>query len=320
MKKNKYKKSKVLLGTLAGAGLSYWIIGNAFYERILSRHFVNKNNAIPEVDNTFLDEIKNKKVFKNGSEWFLAHMPEDTEIVSLRGDTIHANIIEAKKPSDVYAVCTHGYTSSPYGMAMFGYEFHKMGYNVLFPYLRGHSKSESDYVSMGYYDHLDIIDWISYIVSTNSNAKIILFGVSMGAATIMMATGTKLPDNVKCAIEDCGYTSVWEEFIVQAKAIFHLPPFPLLYAANTVAKIRGGLDFKKTAPVEYVRKSKTPTLFIHGDKDKFVPFWMLDILYDNASCEKEKLVVPGAEHAVSAQINPDLYWSTVKKFVNKYID
>ena len=61
-----------------------------------------------------------------------------------------------------------------------------------------------------------------------------------------------------------------------------------------------------------------PTLFIHGDQDKFVPFYMLDKLYEAANCKKEKLVISDAGHVESSKINPDLYWSTINKFIKNF--
>ena len=147
-----------------------------------------------------------------------------------------------------------------------------------------------------------------------------LFGVSMGAATTMMTTGENLPDNVKLAIADCGYSSVWDEFSYQLKELFGLPEFPVLYAANSSCKRHCGYSFKEASSVKQLEKSKTPTLFIHGSDDKFVPFEMLDVVYNAASCEKEKLVVEGAEHCMSVSVDPDLYWNTVDSFIDKYLD
>ena len=71
--------------------------------------------------------------------------------------------------------------------------------------------------------------------------------------------------------------------------------------------------------MDQVAKSHTPTLFIHGEEDTFVPFRMLDVVYNAAACEKEKLVVPGAAHAQSAETDPELYWGTVDAFVANYL-
>ena len=83
--------------------------------------------------------------------------------------------------------------------------------------------------------------------------------------------------------------------------------------------MRAGYSFKEASSVEQVKKSKTPTLFIHGDQDTFVPYTMLDKVYNAANCEKEKLVIKGAKHAESVNVDATLYWSTVKSFVEKYV-
>lgn len=170
---------------------------------------------------------------------------------------------------------------------------------------------------MGWHDRLDIIDWINYLIKKDPHAKIIIFGVSMGAATTMMTTGENLPSNVKLAIADCGYTSAWEQFGYNLKQVFHLPKFPVLYLASRACKKHANYKIQEASSIEQVKKSKTPTLFIHGSSDTFVPYKMLDEIYNSASCKKEKLVVEGAEHGVSANVNPELYWSTIDKFINK---
>ena len=194
-----------------------------------------------------------------------------------------------------------------------------MGFNVLAPYLRAHGKSEHKYCSMGWLERLDIVDWINYIVERHPGCKIILHGCSMGSATVMMTTGEALPSNVVCAVADCGYTSVWDEYSVQIGDTLGLPETPFLQLANLAAKIKIGFDFKEASALKQVRKSKTPTLFIHGDRDDFVPLWMNYPLYKNAACEKERLIVSNAPHAASAIVAPELYWSTVERFIKKYI-
>ena len=135
----------------------------------------------------------------------------------------------------------------------------------------------------------------------------------------MMVSGEELPDNVKLVIEDCGYSSVWDEFSFQMGSLFHLPDFPLLNAAELVCKIRAGYGFREASAVEQVKKCKLPTLFIHGDEDNFVPFAMLDKVYDAATCEKEKLVVQGASHGMACSTDTELYWKTVDAFTDKYM-
>lgn len=224
-----------------------------------------------------------------------------------------------KKESKTWVIAVHGYTDSAYFMVNAVKQFLNYGYNVLIPDLRAHGKSEGRYIGMGWLDRIDLMQWIDYLIATYGNIKIILYGISMGAATVMMASGETLPSNVRLVIEDCGYTSVWEEFGHELKYLFNMPKFPALYNANVITKIRAGYSLKKASAIKQVAKSKIPILFIHGDKDKFVPFNMLDKLYDTANCKKEKLIIKGAGHAEAQAIEPEKYWHTVRKFIKRYI-
>lgn len=318
MAKKRVLKTALMISAAAGA--AYLALGNVLYNYALTPKSVKVDRAPVDLnDPQFENFSKAAQQIEDASEWYRSFIPRKIKIKSPRGAAVHADYFPAEEPSDIYAICLHGYTSLPEENAIMCNKFFEWGYNVLSPSLCGHGDSESKYVAMGWHDRIDIIAWINYIISENPEAKIILCGVSMGGAAVMMTTGENLPENVVCAIEDCGYTSVWDEFSIQIGEQFNLPSFPFLNAAETVTKLRAGYGLKEASSVEQVKKSKTPTLFIHGDKDDFVPFWMLDVVYENAACEKEKLIVENAPHAQSAFVEPELYWSTIKDFIEKYI-
>lgn len=291
----------------------YFSIGNYFYNIALnpntSKEFVL---GVP-------DETQNIDISE--SEKWLIEMSKDVYMTTSNNGNlkVHAYEIENEETTDIWAIIVHGYYGKGSDMTYYAKQYYDRGYNVLIVDLRGHGKSEGNYIGMGWHDRLDVIDWSNYLIDKNSNCKIILHGVSMGAATVMMATGENLQDNIKVAIEDCGYSSIWDEFEMQLKFLFKLPAFPVLNAASTVCKIRAGYELEEGSAVEQVRKSKTPTLFIHGDQDTFVPFGMLDKVYESASCEKQKLVVNGAAHAEAAGVNPELYWESIDEFIEKFI-
>ena len=76
-----------------------------------------------------------------------------------------------KNNSNKWVITVHGYTSEGKLMSNYGKKFYDMGYNVLIPDLRGHGKSEGDYIGMGWDDRLDIISWINYILNEDPNAE-----------------------------------------------------------------------------------------------------------------------------------------------------
>ena len=323
MKKNTKKALKTVGIVGATAAATYFLIGNFFYYVTLTKSglknpFVAKvASGTKEKDEELLrlDAIK-----EQGKDWFDNTNKEKLVIKSTKANkNLHADFIFPEKESDIFVIIIHGYTSEPRGMGMYAQKYHELGYNVLMPSLNGHADSEASTVTMGWKDRLDIVDWVNFIAENYPESKIILHGESMGAATTMMTTGEDLPDNVKVAVADCGYTSVWDIFSNKIKNNFKMHEFPTLYSANVVNKIYSGFDFKEASAIEQLKKSKTPTIFIHGDKDTFVPYEMLDRVYDACASEKEKITIPDSPHARNACVDPDLYWNSVIEFINKYI-
>lgn len=323
MKKNTKKALKTAGIVGATAAATYFLIGNFFYYVTLTKSglknpFVAKvASGTKEKDEELLrlDAIK-----EQGKDWFDNTNKEKLVIKSTNANkNLHADFIFPEKESYIFVIIIHGYTSEPRGMGMYAQKYHELGYNVLMPSLNGHADSEASTVTMGWKDRLDIVDWVNFIAENYPESKIILHGESMGAATTMMTTGEDLPDNVKVAVADCGYTSVWDIFSNKIKNNFKMHEFPTLYSANVVNKIYSGFDFKEASAIEQLKKSKTPTIFIHGDKDTFVPYEMLDRVYEACSSEKEKITIPDSPHARNACVDPELYWNSVIEFINKYI-
>lgn len=217
-----------------------------------------------------------------------------------------------------YIIVVHGYASEAFDMVNPIHQFYKEGYHVLAPDCRGHGKSEGDYIGMGWHDRKDIISWIEHILQKNENANIMLYGVSMGGATVMMTAGEDLPSNVKCIIEDCGYTNAKEEFSYQIGRMYNLPRFPIIDLASIVTKIRAGYFFSEASSITQLKKAKVPILFIHGDQDTFVPFDMVYDLYDATPSEKQLYIVENAGHGESAYIEGENYWNTIYEFMKQY--
>jgi fermentation-respiration switch protein FrsA (DUF1100 family) len=203
-------------------------------------------------------------------------------------------------------------------MTEYAYMFHQLGYNVLMPDNRAHGKSEGTLIGFGATDKRDVEAWITQLNDKMPNQKITLFGLSMGAATVMMASGDDLPDNVMNIIEDCGYSSVWEELVFQAKDMYNLPAFPILYEVSMMSKIRAGWDYKSASSVDALKKNTLPVLFIHGDKDDFVPTEMVYEVYDATQGPKELWLTKGAKHAESLEKHKKEYYAKVKAFMTTY--
>ena len=313
------------IGTVAiAASAAYIGVGNYFYNFALrvnnDKQFLEGNEAFTSVTN--IDPQLEAAQVALDEKFVSEHLAETISIISTDDLKLQLNgtMFTQKVPSHKWVITTHGYTGQSEEMLRWARNFYARGFNVLMPNLRGHGNSEGAYIGMGWHDRYDMLAWIDEIIRRDPNAEIVLLGISMGAATVMNTSGEEMPSNVKVVIEDSGFSSVRGVFGHQLKELFRLPEFPVLNAANTVTKWRAGYDLFKANPVEQIAKSVTPTLFIHGDQDSFVPFYMLDEVYQAANLEKEKLVIEGAGHTMSVRVDPVRYWETVFHFIEKYID
>ncbi|GAE34763.1 alpha/beta hydrolase [Halalkalibacter akibai] len=320
------KKIIIILGSVVAILIiAYGLVGNYFYNFALSvdreKEFMEDNPNLAESEAVLASVAEEAELAD--ALWLEQQQPTQLTIQSADKLNLNLNayVYENESANHKWAIVVHGYTGDAISMKRYARNFHERGYHVLAPDLRGHGESEGNYIGMGWHDRKDLLLWIEQVIEEDPEAEIVLFGISMGGATVMMTSGEEdLPANVKVIVEDCGYSSVSEVFVYQLNDLFGLPPFPVINAANTVTNFRAGYDLYEASAVEQVAKSQTPILFIHGDADTFVPYEMLDEVYNAATVDKDKLIIEGAGHGDAEKVDPVRYWNSVWSFVEKYID
>lgn len=244
---------------------------------------------------------------------------EEITITSFDGLKLKARYFPADRPDGRIALCVHGYTSTGLNeFAAFSRFYLDQGVSLLLPDDRAHGESEGKVIGFGWRDRLDVKQWCELLAERfGPECRILLHGVSMGAATVMMASGEALPPEVKGVVSDCGYTSAWDEFATQMKKMFHLPIYPILPMASLVCRLRGGYTFKECSALRQLPKAKVPFLFIHGGDDDFVPTEMVYRVYEACPTDKELLVVKGAAHALSYHTDPAAYEAALIRLMRK---
>jgi Prolyl oligopeptidase family. len=245
----------------------------------------------------------------------------DTTLTGADGTKLYAEYVTAANPSDAQgtALVVHGYTDNHICFLNLVRMYRdSLNYNVFVPDLHHHGNSEGDAVQMGWYDRLDAIKFIDMAHSIFKDDFLVMHGVSMGGATTMMTSGEDLPDYVRAFVDDCGYSSVWDQYKYNLKQMFHLPPFPVLHSASIVCKHRYGWTFKEASSVNQLAKCDRPMLFIHGDKDDFVPTAHVYKNYEaKVNGYKELWIAPGSEHAAAYRDHPAEYTQHVRDFLAK---
>ena len=221
-----------------------------------------------------------------------------------------------------WLIMLHGYRSGAErdfcGGLKFGID---SGFNVLLVDQRAHGKSEGKCLTFGIKERYDCLTWTNYVISqAGGSCKIALYGMSMGAATVLMAAGSGLPKNVACIVADCGYTSP-KAIIKKVIREMHYPVFPTYALVRLGGMLFGGFDIEEYSAVRAMEKCDIPVLFIHGDDDRFVPCDMGRENHRHCRAEGKKLlIVPNAGHGMSYMSDKRAYLGTVSEFLKSALE
>ena len=232
------------------------------------------------------------------------------------------NVADSTTMSHPVAIVVHGWRDTAIKFMTITRIYELAGYHVLMPDRHAHGLSEGEAVQMGWKDRKDVLHWMTVASKLFGTNDFVIHGVSMGAATTMCVSGEKMPECVKTVrfVEDCGYTSVWDEFSYELKEEFGLSDFPILYASSLLCKIKYGWSFGEASSIKQVRKCPYPMLFIHGDDDTFVPSEMVHPLYEAKQGEKDLWITKGTKHARSYSDYREEYIQRVRAFIGACSD
>ncbi len=317
------KKSLVALGALGGvlAG-AYYGFNEWVYRALIYADFqVPKSLSKKVSENESADYSEDSERCK---KWLEDYGYKKYNMINADGNMLVAYHLQPKKKSNVYVFGSHGYRSDGKGEWCFFAKHYveELGYNFFFVDHQGAGESTGQYVGFSSFESRDSLQWLEFMNKKfGSDIQIILHGISMGSATVMLMTGSKkLPDNVKFTIADCGFTSALDEFTYKLTNL-GVPTKPIIPHIVNKNLRRAGYHFQHdTNALGAVQYAKVPMLFIHGDKDAFVPTYMVHQLYDNCGAPyKDKLIVEGADHAESYHLAPEKYEKKIDEFIEMFV-
>ena len=260
-----------------------------------------------------------KDMIADGKQWFLDAQPEKVSIVShdglpLRGLYLH------RENSKGTVILMHGYRMD--GLTDFScvYKYYyELGYSLLNIFQRAHTHSGGRYIAFGVKERYDCRDWALYVADRfGPEHDIFLDGLSMGCATVLMASALELPKSVRGIIADCGYTSPIDQFEHLFKTKYHLPMHPIIDLADLWARLLGGFSYKECSTLQAMEKCRIPVLFIHGEEDPLVPMEHTVRNFRACSAEKKLITVPGAGHGMSYLVAMEQCQRELKEFLEKY--
>ncbi len=317
-KEKKGKGRKLLIGSAAAAaaygGLCYLIHYEVFHRKATLPTRIFESNK---------SKIEGPPLPPDPREaWLKEQSFEEYTLQSkLDGCTLQGYYLPAETASDKFVVCAHGYRSrGKREFRLMTKFYHDKGFNVLLVDHRASGESDGVRITFGKKESEDLLQWIDWVRAEKcADARIVLHGVSMGAATVLMLSDCpQILPNVKFIVSDCAFTSVIDEFSGVLRSA-HIPTRALIAGVDAVNRAASGFSLRAASPIECVKHALVPILFIHGTGDTFVPTQMSRENYAACTSEKALLLVDGAAHASSYPTDSASYEAMVEKFMDKYL-
>ena len=318
-----------ILGIITGiilVGLSFFGAGYAVYYIAIRRQrkylinedsFVGLNMTKKEMYDASMQEMTE---FRQRLE---PYGIEKVKIVSRDGLRLSGLLVAGAPGEKRIAVVIHGQGGIGLQVGVGALYFReRYGFNILLADARAHGESEGHAIGMGWPDRYDYLEWFRFLIERfGEDAEIMLYGVSMGGATVMLLSGEELPPQIKFLCSDCGYTNVYDEIKHVVKNMVHAPVLPVALPARLVCRLFAGYDIKEVSCTDAVKRSRLPMIFIHGEKDNMVPYWMAHKVYE-AAATKEKILIsiPEGMHGTAwAKDSEGLIEKTVALYIEKYM-
>lgn len=308
----------IILGVLAFLILASLAISYAAYRKA----FYAVPN--PDADNYQIPDVAQ---YQENKDYMISMIKELDElkfdpvtIISHDGLTLYGRYYHVTDGAPVF-IEFHGYRSMAIRDFCGGDRIvRSLKHNTLLIDQRAHGNSQGHSISFGIKERRDCLSWINYVIDRfGSDTKIFLVGVSMGAATVLMATELDLPKNVVGVMADCPFSSPWLVIskVARSMGIPTKLAFPFVWLG---ARLFGGFDLMEITASDAVKNSKVPILLVHGEEDHLVPFEMSQEIAANCASKMTFIPVANAGHGLSYIIDSDRYTATAVKFINECLE
>ena len=235
------------------------------------------------------------------------------------GTTLVGHLVQTDPASKRWVVLAHGYHGTWADMSQYAHHWAEKGCNLLFPEMRGHGDSGGSLVGMGWLDRRDLVAWLGWLVAERGeDITIALHGHSMGGASVLLASAEEdLPAQVSLVVADCAYSDALNVLAPILREGFRIPVHPALELLRLVVRLKkGGYDLANASPETAAARIKVPVLLLHGERDTFVPPYMVRRIFEALPESNRRMATfPGAGHCQSMCSNPKRYWDEVFSFV-----
>ena len=307
-------------GTLIGLFALFFVFGYICFCRackrrkkyyVVSRQEPGGAEQLPKPVETLLPESR---------RWLDEAGGEAVTVTAHDGLRLAGRLLLAEGTPRGLVLMFHGYHSScRRDLAIQARFLHEAGYHLLLASQRAHGESEGTYICFGAKERRDVASWCCFALRRPElqGLPFALFGLSLGASTVLMSSNIGLPEQVKCIVGDCGFSGPWDIIKRTIHQKHRIYPYPVIYFMNFWSRCLAKFDFREASVSESLRECTLPVLLIHGEEDRYVPTEMSH----RAAAANPRCVtlwtVPHARHAQAVFYEPDAYRTRVLAFLEE---
>lgn len=199
--------------------------------------------------------------------------------------TLIADMYNVENTDTAVIIC-HGYRGKRQDMNIFVKLFRPLNIACLLPDARGHGESEGEWINFGF-NGQDLRCWINKL----EHKKIILFGVSMGASTVLNAYPYEDDSRVKCIIIDSPFSSLKEELLhlFSQRYILNLGFLFFLNLLNV-----HNFNIYLNNPID--KNPNVPVCILHGTRDDVIPVTQSINIYNKLRNDKKFIYLYDGSH------------------------
>lgn len=265
---------------------------------------------------SYEDGYENQIKKLNLEDFYNSLKKEEIALKSDYGYDIKGIFIPNSNSNKCIILC-HGITVNINYSVKYIKPFYNRGFSIFMYDHRNHGLSGGDYTSMGYFEKFDLKTCANYIFNKlGDDISLGVLGESMGAATVLQYCA--IDKRIDFCIEDCGYSDVFDLFKHRLKEDYKINFIPLLYIADILMKFKYSWNFKSASPITFIKDIDIPILFIHGDKDDYVPTYMVyDLFNSKTTGIRDIYIAKDAKHADALISDPNKYDAVIGSFLDK---
>lgn len=242
-----------------------------------------------------------------------AHGAKQVSVCSKDGLTLTGEYYDLGKPRT--AIFVHGYRTEPeVNFSVQADVFLRRGYNILLIRQRGHAPGSRVRCGLGLFEQFDVAAWNAWAQKQPGVSETVLYGISMGAASVGFAAKALDPAKTRALILDCGFRSPYEQIRLDCKRR-NVPGFLLMPPIRLLVKLFLKTDIRQYTD-DVLKDTAIPCFFLHGTADRTVPYETGRIVYSACGARKAFFTAEGAGHTEAFLSDPERAEDAIFRFLD----